>query len=561
MKSTGYKKLTRGANFFIVAALAFGVLVFVNALSYRYFLRADLTATKKYTVSNATKKVLAGLDDIVNIKVYLSRKLPPYMAPVADQVKDMLEEYRIHARGNLDIEYIDPADDPTLKQKLQFMGIPQLRLNIMEKDQAAVTTVYMGLAVLYGDGKEVLPALTDLATLEYDLTGKILRVKNSKVKTIGFLSGHGEPRLENDLTIVNRELRDQYYTRTVATAGGEAIPPEVSVLVVATPRQLTERELFAIDQYLMQGGKAVFLIDGVEMQDRTMQGTLIGSPAMKLLENYGVKVLPELVLDQLSENASFKSGPYNVTLPYPFWVRVVRQNTQTDHPIVSSIETMVMPWVSPLEVLRDKLGSRQVAILAQSSPYSWIMKDYFDLTPQEESAVPDKNAMHQQVLALALSGSFTSYFADKPVPPLDEKNGIQESADDKATGKKDNKAQSAKNSKEATGPAVIKQSPETRIIVAGNSRFITDTYINQFDGNRAFLLNAIDWCTADDALMSIRARESGDSTLYVMSDTMKAAVRMGNMLAMPVLVALFGLVLLYLRRRRKSRTAKEMNHG
>jgi len=558
MKNTGYKKLTRGASFLIVAALAFGVLVFVNALSYRHFYRADLTATKKYTVSDATKKVLAGLDDIVNIKVYLSRKVPPYMAPVTDQVKDMLEEYRIAATGNLDIEYLDPADDPTLQQKLQFMGIPQLRLNIMEKDQAAVTTVYMGLAVLYGDSKEVIPALTDLATIEYDLTGKILRVKNKGVKTIGFLSGHGEPGLESSLTIVNRELRDQYYTRTVSTAGGEAIPPEVSVLVVATPRQLTERELFAIDQYLMKGGKAVFLIDGVEPQERTMQGTLIDSPVMKLLEQYGVKVLPELVLDQLSENASFKSGPYNVTLPYPFWVRVVRQNTETDHPIVSSIETMVMPWVSPLEVLQDRLGSRQVAILAQSSPYSWTMKGYFDLAPHDDIAVPDKSAMRQQVLALALSGSFTSYFADKPVPPADTENGVKESAAGKSPGKKAKEAQSAKDGKAAAQPAVAKQSPETRIIVAGNARFITDEFITQFDGNRAFLLNAIDWCTADDALMGIRARESGDSTLYVMSDTMKAAVRMGNMFAMPVVVALFGLVLLYLRRRRKSRTAKEL---
>ena len=132
MKSTGYKKLTRGANFFLVAALAFGVLAFVNALSYRHFFRADLTAAKKYTVSDATKKVLAGLDDIVNIKVYLSRTLPPNMAPVTDQVKDMLEEYRIHANGNLVIEYLDPADDPALQQKLQFMGF-RLRRSIFMK--------------------------------------------------------------------------------------------------------------------------------------------------------------------------------------------------------------------------------------------------------------------------------------------------------------------------------------------------------------------------------------------------------------------------------------------
>ncbi len=78
--------------------------------------------------------------------------------------------------------------------------------------------------------------------------------------------------------------------------------------------------------------------------------------------------------------------------------------------------------------------------------------------------------------------------------------------------------------------------------MTGNARFITDNFINQFDGNRAFFLNAVDWCTADDTLMGIRARESGDSTLYVMTDNVKAAVRLGNMCAVPVLVAVFGLV-------------------
>jgi ABC-2 type transport system permease protein len=546
MKSTGFKKLARGTNFFMLAVLAAGILVCINALSYRHFFRADLTAAKKYTVSAATKKAVAGLDDIVNIKVYLSRTMPPYMAPLVDQVKDMLEEYRICSNGSLEIEYIDPADDPSVQQKLQFMGIPQLRLNIVEKDQAAVTTVYMGLAVLYGDSKEVIPALTDVATLEYELTGKILRVQKKEVKTIGFLSGHGEPGLDRELGTVNNELREQYYTRTVATTGSQTIPAEVAVLVVASPKQLAERELFAIDQYIMAGGKAVFLVDAIEIQERGMQGTLSESPVLKLLEHYGVRVSPELVLDQLSENASFKSGPYDVLLPYPFWVRVVRQNTQTDNPIVSSIESMVMPWTSPLELLQEKAGQRTVSVLARSSPYSWTMKNYFDLSPKQEFDAPE-NQKRQHVLALAINGSFSSYFAGKPVPPAD-----------KDTKKEEDTPAPGDAKKKPAQPAVLQQSPDTRIIVTGNSRFITDNFINRFDGNRAFFLNAVDWCTADDTLMGIRARESGDSTLSVMSENVKAAVRLINMCAVPVLVAVFGISQAYLRRRRKRLAVREL---
>ncbi|MBN2109189.1 MAG: GldG family protein [Deltaproteobacteria bacterium] len=545
MKSTGFKKLARGTNFFVLAVLAAGILICINALSYRHFFRVDLTATKKYTVSEATKKAVGELDDIVNIKVYLSRRLPPYMAPLVDQVKDMLEEYRICANGNLDIEYIDPADDPPVQQKLQFMGIPQLQLNIVEKDQAAVTTVYMGLAVFYGDSKEVIPALTDVASLEYELTGKILRVLKKEVKTIGFLSGHGEPGLDRELGTVNNELREQYYTRTVSTAGNQTIPAEVAVLVVASPKQLTERELFAIDQYLMAGGKAVFLVDSIDIQERGMQGAPSESPVLKLLEHYGVRVAPELVLDQLSENASFRSGPYDVLLPYPFWVRVVRQSTQTDNPIVSGIEAMVLPWASPLELLQEKTGSRTVSVLARSSPSSWTMKGYFDLSPRQDFSAPE-NQTAQHVLALAMSGSFSSYFDGKPVPAPDKDAAIEEPSAPKGAEKK------------AEPPAFIQKSPETRIIVTGNSRFITDNFITQFDGNRAFFLNAVDWCTADDRLMGIRARESGDSTLYVMSDNLKAAVRLLNMCAVPVLVAVFGIVHAYIRRRRKRLAVKEL---
>ena len=190
-----------------------------------------------------------------------------------------------------------------------------------------------------------------------------------------------------------------------------------------------------------------------------------------------------------------------------------------------------------------------MSVLAQSSPYSWIMKGYFDLSPSQEFSPPE-DQLRQHVLALAMSGSFSSYFADKPVPPAEKENGVKESASA-------HDAVKTEVEKKAPAPAVIKQSNDTRIIVTGSARFITDNFINQFDGNRAFLLNAVDWCMADDTLMGIRARESGDSTLYVMSENVKAAVRLGNMFAVPVLVAVFGLMQLYLRRRRKRLAIKE----
>ena len=272
------EKIKSGTYAVLVALLLAGILTVVNLYASRNFFRIDLTQNRKYTIADSTRKILAGLDDIVTIKVYLSRKLPPYAATITDQIKDMLEEYRIYADGMLSIEYIDPADDPALQRSMQFMGIPQLQLNIEERDQLAITNVYMGLAVLYGDKKEIIPTLTDLDGFEYDLTGKILRATRQADQTIGFLSGHGEPDLQRGLRAANQLLKDQYFTRTVPTASGEPIDPaQVSALVVASPRELSIRDLFIIDQYIMQGGRVLFLVDGVDLNDE-MQAAALDSP-------------------------------------------------------------------------------------------------------------------------------------------------------------------------------------------------------------------------------------------------------------------------------------------
>lgn len=528
------RTVSYGTGALVTTVLVAGILVIVNAFSYRHFTRVDLTENKRFTISESTREVLAGLDDVVNIQVYLSEKLPPYMVTITDQIKDILEEYQVYGRGSIAVEYSDPGDDPATQQKLRFMGIPQLRLNIIEKDQAAVANVYMGLAVLYGDNKEIIPALTDLETFEYELTSKIVRITSETVQTVGFLAGHGEPSIAGELATVNNLLKEQYYTKTVQTGGGEKIPADIAALVVAGPRDMTERDLFEIDQYLMSGGKVLFLLDAIDVQQqRGMQATPLKTPALDLLAHYGVTVQPELVLDQLNANASFQSGMFNIFVPYPFWVRAVRQNLEADHPIVSGLESLVLPWVSPLKVDTEKLGENELTVLARSSQYSWVQKGYFDLNPRQDF-YPGSGQPQPQVLAIAVQGTFKSYFAGKAVPPVE----------------KDDKAADAAPAGDADR-SVIPESPETRIIVAGTSRFITGNFPEQFEGNRTFFQNAVDWFVIGDQLMGIRSREAGERPLQIVSDDVKAIVRALNLLAVPLLLALFGIVQYLARRRRK----------
>ncbi len=525
-------KIKPGTYAVLVTLLLAGILTVVNLYASRNFFRLDLTQNQKYTIAGSTRKILAGLDDIVTIKVYLSRKLPPYAATITDQIKDMLEEYRIYSDGMLSIEYIDPADDPALQRSLQFMGIPQLQLNIEERDQLAITNVYMGLAVLYGDKKEIIPTLTDLDGFEYDLTGKILRATRQTDQTIGFLSGHGEPDLQRGLRAANQLLKDQYFTRTVPTASEEPIDPaQISALVVAAPRELSGRDLFIVDQYIMQGGRVLFLVDGVDINDE-MQAAALDSPLNGLLAQYGVHVLAQLVLDPVNVTASFQNGMYDVMLPYPFWVQVVRQISASRHPVSSSIESMVMPWVSPLVVADNATLDAEVAVLAQSSDESWVQQDFFDLNPKQDFNAR-KNQPGSRILAVALSGRFSSFFADrKTLPPLADEPG------------------------KVVPKEIVSRSPDTRIIVAGSSRFITKDFPEEFEGNRTFFLNAIDWLTIGDELIDIRSRAAGERPLQRVSEQTKLMMRIVNMLAVPLLVIAFGFLYTGLRRRRKRRNAR-----
>ncbi len=530
------KKIASGTNAVLLALLLAGILTIVNLYVDQNFFRIDLTQNRRYTVTESTRKILAGLDDIVTVKVYLSRKLPPYAVTISDQIKDMLEEYRVYAGDMLSIEYIDPADDPTLQRSLQFIGIPQLQLNIQERDQVAITNVYMGLAVLYGDKKEIIPTLTNLDRFEYELTGKILRVTRGADQTIGFLSGHGEPDLRQGLRTVNQLLKDQYFTRTVPTANSKPIDPEqVSALVVAAPQVLSELELLIIDQYIMNGGRVLFLVDGVAL-DESMQAAALDSPLSGLLAHYGITVLPQLVLDQSNVTAAFQNGMYDIMLPYPFWVRVIRDMSESRHPVSSSIESMVMPWVSPLLVAESAASDMQVDVLAQSSDSSWVQQDSFDLNPQQDFSTQG-NQQSRRILAVALNGSFTSWFA----------------------GRETLSALTGDKTRPDVPPEIINRSPDTRIIVAGSSRFITDDFSQEFEGNRTFFLNAIDWLTIGDELIGIRSREAGERPLKLIPEHTKIIVRIINMLAVPLLVIAFGFIYTGLRRRRTRRDAQELN--
>lgn len=538
------RRFQYGTASIIIVLIVLGILVVINFMSTRHFVRADLTQGKDFTISDSTKKVLSELDDVVNINAYFSKNLPPYLSNLKQQVKDILDEYKAFAHGNLMMEFIDPASDPAVEQKVRFMGIPQAQLNIIEKDKAEVVNVYFGMAVMYEDKKEVIPVVQNIMTLEYDLTSAIIKVKRSEKKTVGFLTGYN---IGEDYDTIKASLEKQYDVTTVDMSGGKKISENVNTLIISGPKErLSERDKYEIDQFLMRGGRIMFLIDPIDLGEQGLMATELDSGMNDMLENYGVKLGKALVLDRASSaNATFSSGFIQYSIPYPFWPRVTKRQFAKESPMVNQLESLVLPWTAPIELVTsevktdaegeskssDKLKGIE---LFKSSQYSWTMGGPFNLYPQQRF-IPT-GEMKNHTLGVAVTGKFRSFYADKPVPePERPAEGFPGTEPPGESGTRE----------------TIKESPETQIVVVGNARFISSGFLAQFRPNQIFFENAVDWMTMGEDLISIRSRFVTDRPLKEVSEKTKLFIRVVNIGGVPILVIAFGLARLIFKRRAK----------
>jgi gliding-associated putative ABC transporter substrate-binding component GldG len=522
------RRMKHTTNYTVVALIVLGILAVLNFFFYRHFSRIDLTQDKRYTLTQSSRDALAGLDDIVNIKLYVSKKLPSYLVNLKRDITDLLDEYRAYGAGNIAVTSIDPTENPALQQELRFMGIPQVQLNIIEKDQAQLTNAYLGMAIFYADKKEVIPFISDTKNLEYDLTAAIVKVTAKETKKVGLYAGKSPMQPADGEYQAASQLLSKQYEVAQITLDDEQALDTISTLILAGPRELTDRQKYAIDQFIMRGGSVVFLVDTVEMREG-LQATGFKPAVNDLLQYYGITVEENLVLDASNAYAAFRSGFMTFRIPYPFWVKVVSEGFAPDNPAVSQLESLVLPWVSSLTPAGEKKPGMAITELARSTESSWLQKGFYMLDPQQQFIKPGTQ-MQSHLLAAVVSGKFKSYFADKPQPPAETKTDGGEPPAQKET---------------------VTESPETRIVVVGNSRFITNDIITQFDDNQVFFLNLIDWLTLGEQLIGIRSRGATDRPLRETTEYQKTIVKVLAMFGVPLAMVLFGVVRFYVKRRKK----------
>ena len=533
------RNLLYSTNTLALAIVLFFILVIINGLSKKAFKRLDLTESKRYTISKSTKKLLGQLDDIVRVEAYFS-EAPDQVKLIKDEVKDMLDEYDAFASGNLQIEFINPTEDDDLKQKLRMKGIPEIQVQVREKDKIEVRNAYMGLAIVYGDKQEVIPVIQKTTTLEYDLTSAILKTTRKEAKTVGFLEGHDEVDIYGQgFENLRRELGKQYTLRKIDVSQGSPIEGDVSTLIVAGPQSpLQANEKYEIDQFLMNGGKIVFLVDAVKMAPGSIQASPLSTGLTDLLSHYGIQLGNNLVQDISHDNLTYSQGGFmTITRPYPFFIKVLKsyqystgstsEGFPADSVATSGLDSLVLPWSTSLSVVAKEGIS--TTIMAKTSNQAWTAQAPYNLDPTR-MFTPPSSVKNSYPVAVLLAGEFTSFYAGKEIPSASNGDGEEDT---------ENKNKDRKT---------VEKSSPTQIVVVGTSQFLRQPRVDGL----TFFQNSIDYITLGSSLIGIRSKQISDRSFKTDPSTFaRLTIKVLCIGAIPLLVALFGLFRFFSRMRAK----------
>lgn len=540
-RGTPRRKLGARAGAWL-GGLALLLVLAAVALVSEFFLhgRVDLTRDRQFTLSRAAVKTLEGLPDVVTARVVMSRELPSQFQQIRTRAMDLLREFEARSDGKFVIVLEDPRDDEERRAAVEAMGIQEVQLQEESREGMEVKRGYFGLALLFGDRKEVFPVVENLENLEYDLIVRLMRLTGAQ-RTVGIVEGApgnrrsfalpGEAPLYGfaGLYPTLRATLERTYRVTDQRPDLEPVADDVDVLLVAAPSFLDEVEKFRIDQFLMSGKPVIFMAPGMNVnvtENITAQPSVNGYE--DLLAHYGVGVRKNVVLEARSwEAVRFENS--RQPRPYPYWIVATYNTMNPSNPVTATLQSLSLPWTASLEIDTAAQPHARIEPLVLSTPEAWEETGPLAMNPRSLSEYrPGEPAMFP--LAALAAGTFASRYAGA-VP-----DGVP--APEAAAALEESKA-------------------ESRLIVIPNALFVSDFYVSytRAVGNFHFLLNAVDYLALDPDLIDVRSRQLDGAPLDEEKVArLKTPVILANLLLAPLLLALAGGIAA-MRRRARAATA------
>jgi ABC-type uncharacterized transport system involved in gliding motility auxiliary subunit len=481
--------------------------------------RIDLTENRLYTLSDGTKRILENIDEPINLYLFWSDKASegiPSLRDYAGRVREMLEEFEDMADGKIRLSIIDPLPFSEDEDRAAQFGLQGVGL------AASADPVYLGLAGTDSvDNEEIIPffAPDKEAFLEYDLAKLVSTLANPDKTVIGLVSGvdmagRFDPQTQQmqQPWVAYTQVEQLFEIRNLGTDFG-SIPEEISVLWIVQPKNIGNATLYAIDQFIMRGGKALIFVDPLADVDPAapMQGMPQGMPPMgqgsdlpALFDAWGLEFSPADVVADAQLALQISGGASRRPIRHIGFLGITTEQLNTDDVVTSQLSTINLATAGHFVLADDSVATLE-PLFTSSLSASTIPASRFSFLPDpsalQNDFVPTGKAY---VLAARLSGVLPSAFPDgKPATTVSSEDG---------DGGNDETSSGSAHLAESTTPANV-------VIVAdvdmlGDQMWVQlqslfgQRIANAFASNGAFLVNAMDSLAGSSDLISVRSRES-----------------------------------------------------
>ncbi len=534
-----------------IAFILVGLLL-VNFISSHVYKRYDLTEDHRYTLSTTTKSIVENVQDIITIKVYLQGDFPAEFKRLQIETKQHLEELRA-INKNIRFRFVNPSE---ITQKLIKSGLEPSRLQIEENGRFSEIIIFPWAVISSKNNTESISLLKDIFTnsqdeqlessiqnLEYAFSNAIHKITSKKSKKIAVIKGNGEL---NDLFIADfLKKLNEYYFLAPFTLDSVANQPQKTLqdiskfdlAIIAKPTEkFTEEEKFTLDQFIMNGGKTLWMIDNVQAElDSLMQtGETLAYPRdlglTDLFFNYGVRINTNLITDLYSTEIPLATGNIgNKTQFRQFqWSYYPLLNSINNHAINTNIEAVSVKFSNSIDTLKNNIHK---TILLQSSTLSKPIgtPSIISLKSITQKTNPSEYNNGKKPIAVLLEGAFKSGYNGR-IKPFNIENSIDVGIENKMIIIAD-------------GDIIANEVSNQKPLELGVNKWTNQRY-----GNKEFLMNAINYLLDDNGLINIRSKTIKIDFLNkqkAFEQTQKW--QLINILFPLILLTIFGLLFNYFR--------------
>lgn len=542
-------------------------LIGLNFVGHFIFKRFDLTADKRYTLSETSLQIVSDVKEPLYVDVFLQGNFPGEFKKLQTETQQLLEEFKAE-NPNIIFQFVNPLEDEEADKEKTFnsfveRGLTPVNVTVNDKGQQTQEVVFPWAVATCGNRSVKVPLLKNMMGastaekvvssvqhLEYAFANAFNTVSNAKQKKVAILKGNGEL---HDIFIADfvKSVRDNYYIGTFTLDSVAKNPMEslkylkkYDLVVVAKPTEVfTDAEKQVMDQYVVNGGKTLWLVDQVNMEMDSLMSTgeNLAFPRDLNLNDmffkYGVRIKPDLIKDVMATPIALATGEQGSATQYTqypwMFSPLIYPDEKTKNPIVSNLDGLKFEFASPIELLNNSIKK---TVLLQSSPYSKLIGTPSEIKLSMVEERPEQKEFTgggKYPVAVLLEGQFHSVYENRVLAFKD-------------------------NSFKSVGK-------ENKMIVISDGNVIKnqldknyqpmelgyDKWTNNLYGNKEFLLNCVNYLLDEKGLINIRSKEVAlpilDKEKVYANYTSSQIITVGLPLAV---LLVFGLLFTYLRKRK-----------